>query len=589
MSITPSLLPLLNNLQTITQNAHRSSSAFYLENSPAARTHVIKIRSRLSELLFKIFQALFGHTHSHRENIKSFIKEHIKVFNQEPKESYLENHKLCTDLFLAVQKYNHCIKQNSPLLSSALFDELSLNELITPESCPELSPVTINRNQITKSFLENIPKEQHPYIHEEGFWQKHQVYHYDKPLQPVNHIHEALLSFCVTQPERLLSLIGRMIEAAASIFGYKITYFNQYHYFKNQEDSLNTIYANDYPVNLTHPASYWIGHATCLLGLPIKTKQGGCINVNLITDPIEGDIHKVLYPRMTAPARTMDDAPMPHIYMLSHNHLDHYDSLALMKLVHFQPIMLVPQGDGDKFKQLGFTNIYEHNWWQSITIPLQQGSHEASITITAVPANHWSGQCLCDGHHSAFLGYVIHQEEGDIYFAGDTARLSESHINTLRDRFNIRSMFQPGGPDETRENMVTTHQSSADGLWMHFNLMVKNLYIKGKFRTRAKVNFIKETKKLRTVYMHTKTYKLGNLHYDDTDESVRRVKEKLKTKKCPEGMKNYENEVAVELMQISQSLKFHNDETLTEEDILTILEEGVIIPKIGSLTQLATA
>ena len=307
----------------------------------------------------------------------------------------------------------------------------------------------------------------------------------------------------------------------------------------------------------------------------------------MITDPVEGDLNKILYPRMTKPAKTVDTCPIPHVFLLSHNHRDHLDEDSLKKLVKYQPVMLVPEGDKTKFTDLGFKNVYENNWWQTTTIPIVQGNKKAELKITAVPSNHWSGRGPCDGHHAGFVGYVIHKEDGDVYFAGDTARLSHDHITTLAQRFNIRTMFQPGGPDEARKDMESTHQSSADGLWMHFELPLRNLYEKEDYRNNySKQTFIEEAKKLRTIYMHTKTYKLGNLHFDDTEASIARVKKFLAADPDSEATAN-EMKVGEQILSFGQKTIFQDGSYLTSEDILEILNAGVVVPMIGSRTELA--
>jgi hypothetical protein len=248
--------------------------------------------------------------------------------------------------------------------------------------------------------------------------------------------------------------------------------------------------------------------------------------------------------------------------------------------------MLVPEGDQEKFRKLGFKHIYAQNWWKTTTIPVERIGEKGELKITAVPSNHWSGQGVCDDHHSTVVGYVIHQKDGDIYFAGDTARLSEEHIETLRNRFNIKNMFQPGGPDEARKNMEGTHQASVDALWMHFNLIVKRIYSEGKFQNRSKADFIERAKRSKTLFMHTKTYKLGNLHFSDTDDSVNRLKTSFRNGRLDPDIRSYEKKVYDELVAFGKGFVFTDGSHLSQEDILSILDASVIIPKIGSRTTL---
>lgn len=591
MNINSSISTSYNNVNLIAQNSHRRAEAFGIVKHQKGKesSSVIKRNHKLIELLLTAKHIFFGGGKSYQQKLHTLIESNVEALTHESQNAYIKNDLSYTELFLAAQRYNHAVNMSQePSLKKEvpLFENLSLKKPIIPKHCPETAPVIIHANKIVQTKLENIPADQEPYIHQEGL-RKHKLYHYNKADTKIDHGKEAARIFFSTQIERLLSLIGRIIETVAKIFNKEISFFNKYHYFKNGKNNKAEIYADDAPLSQKDQASsYWIGHATCLFNIPVQSNEGKSIPVNIITDPVEGDLNKLLYPRMTKPARSIETCPTPHIYLLSHNHLDHYDKQTIKKLRKTQPVMLVPEGDAKKFQKLGFKNVYETNWWQTTTIPIEHQGQKGEIKITAVPSRHWSGQGPCSGHHAAFVGYVIHQEKGDIYFAGDTARLSEAHIKTLRERFNIQSMFQPGGPDEMRKDMESTHQASVDGLWMHFNLMLRNLYDREFYSLKTKEKFIQEAKKLQTIYMHTKTFKLGNLHFDDTEESVARVKESLRTGIISSGMKTYEKLVYQELLAIGQTFIFKDGSQLKAKDVLDLLDESIIIPKIGSRTEL---
>ena len=583
------------NINLICQNVERTPEALYVERSDKEDENsplLIKENNLLTYIFLRIKLFFDNDRASRAAQLHSVLEANVKALDRLPLKEYLDpkTHNF-TELFLAAQRYNHLV--HTWLLSDRDISLLDWLPPCSPIKLPEAAPIKAITNKIFQAPLEGIAQEQQPHVMEkEGLFGKHKVYHYNEADIHIDHGMEALRIFSNTQLERLMSLIGRVVETVAKVFGIEVTFFKEYHYFRNDEDQKGEIYAHDAPLTALHSSqatSYWIGHATCMLNVPIESSlDRGDITVNILTDPVEGDLNKLLYPRMTEPARSIDDCPMPHVITLSHNHLDHFDKDTLKKLVKYQPVVLVPEGDKEKFTTLGFLRVYENNWWQTTTIPIEQGDNKGELKITAVPANHWSGQGPCDGHHSAFVGYVIHKKEGDIYFAGDTARLSEDHITTLRNRFNIQTMFQPGGPDEARADMKSTHQASVDGLWMHFNLIVRNLYEKGDWGKKTKAEFIQEAIKLRTIYMHTKTFKLGNLHFDDTEQSIKRTKDCMNLDHEMEGKnwKDYEEAVIYELEAIGENLKFSDNDYIDWRDILVILDECVIVPKIGSRTLL---
>lgn len=591
------------NFNLIVQHADQRAEAFcvikkYGEGKKLL--YEIKKNNLFKELFLRAKHAIGIGAQSHRDKLHSVIEANVLHLNQNYRKAHLkktcecegacnDHPKTYTKLFITAQKYNHAIAMSLDPVhqkEARLFKDLSLKSYALSESCPEAMPIKINLQEIARSKMK-VPKDQRPYIRKRG---RHKFYHYNEKDTQISHSKEAAFIFISTQRERVISLVGRIVENIAHIFKHKIHFFEKYHYFKNSREKSNHIYAKDAPLAETNqPTSYWIGHATCFLSIPLKSDTGSRIPINIITDPVEGDLNKILYPRMTRVGKPIASCPLPHIYMLSHNHLDHYNAKTIKRLKKFQPIMLIPKGDLIKFQKLGFKHVYEHNWWQSTTIPVEQGDQKAEIKITAVPANHWSGGEPGTAHKSATVGYIIHSAEGDIYFAGDTARLSEQHITTLRDSFNIRSMFQPGGPDEIRKHMKSTHQASADGIWMHVHLMLENLHRRGNYSQRSKEAFMEDAKKLRTLYMHTKTFKLGNLHFDDTDKTVENIKKALEQKTAGGDippMKDYEEQVCDEILAISENLKFSDQDNLTSKDLLELINEGVIIPKIGSRTTL---
>ena len=73
--------------------------------------------------------------------------------------------------------------------------------------------------------------------------------------------------------------------------------FRKYHYFRGNED----VYCNDSPLaNVDTATSYWIGHATCLMNIPLTSSSGRKMAVQLITEfNCMRKYHPLLYPRMT--------------------------------------------------------------------------------------------------------------------------------------------------------------------------------------------------------------------------------------------------------------------------------------------------
>lgn len=157
-------------------------------------------------------------------------------------------------------------------------------------------------------------------------------------------------------------------------------------------------------------AATWLGHSSYLL------RWGG---QTLLTDPF---LTSVAAPRpATSPRRFVPPALRPRELppidwlLLSHNHYDHFDAATLARLPGRAEIRaVVPLGLGPALRRLGYRQIHELDWWQSVAT--------AGITVTAVPAIHFSRRGAFDGNRTLWCGFVVETADGRrLYFAGDTA------------------------------------------------------------------------------------------------------------------------------------------------------------------------
>lgn len=566
---------ITSNLFIISNNIHKNARHFRVKTQRDG-TKVIKENSFLRKAFYS--------SQAHKKTLEKTIRRNIRELSFLGREYFVDQQTSeMTKLFIAAQKYNQTVER-AKSCPNALGKKIKL-KLVKNRRVLELNPSKVL--SITEVLVpENLQNDKPEVFKERRLFSKCHVRRY--PGDTINHGKEAGRIFFHTQKERFLSAIGRAVEAVAKLFGKRPAKFQKYHY-RNHNETDEQIYAKPTsPIrkSSSEPTSFWLGHATLFLNIPLKSQNGKSASFNVITDPVEGDLNKLLYPRQTKFALPIEKIPAPDVYLLSHNHLDHYSKNTIKKLFAQQPIMIVPLGDKKRYaaiaKKLGFgdSNIHELDWWEKKEITFEKNGETYSMQISATPARHWSGQGPCGGHESTFLGYVIQGHEGgDIYFAGDTARLNDDHIQKLQENFNIRWNFQPGGPDEVRKEMQSTHQASVDGLWMHFKMMIPRIYTEG----MDKQKFLKRAEKLKTIYMHTMTFKLGNLHVGDTRESVEKVLQAL-TKDEPESLKlkSYEEQVYLELCALCDDLRFSGDEMLSHSEMAELLEKTVIVPKIGS-------
>ena len=196
-----------------------------------------------------------------------------------------------------------------------------------------------------------------------------------------------------------------------------------------------------------HFSSFWIGHATCLFGIPVLSNTGSRSRVMVLTDPTEESVNGLFYPRMTEPGKPIEGCPPIPVCLLSHNHMDHVSSSVMKKLLCYDPLVVVPPGDGGYLRSMGFSRVVEVGWFEETAIDVADRDGKSfRFTVAGVPANHGSGNLHQPRRKALFNGYVIRSSalDGDIYFSGDTARLDAGHTAVLRDSFNIKYNFQPG-------------------------------------------------------------------------------------------------------------------------------------------------
>jgi N-acyl-phosphatidylethanolamine-hydrolysing phospholipase D len=161
----------------------------------------------------------------------------------------------------------------------------------------------------------------------------------------------------------------------------------------------------------------WIGHSTYVL-------EFGHQKTNVIIDPVfshRASIHQKIGPkRFRRPACTVDELPRIDIVCISHNHCDHLDTNSVIQLhKKFDPVFYVPLGLSVwMYKTLGQqARVYELDWGQRISF-----NHDVSVTF--VPAQHWSARNGFDVNASLWGGFGIHVKYAfdtyTVYFAGDT-------------------------------------------------------------------------------------------------------------------------------------------------------------------------
>ena len=187
--------------------------------------------------------------------------------------------------------------------------------------------------------------------------------------------------------------------------------------------------------------------------------------VNILTDPVWStrvSPFKWTGPRrMKSPGVRFEDLPRIHLVLLTHNHYDHLD-LQTMRMVWgaHHPEIIVPLGLKQFLEDKHIRAMCEMDWWQ--TTELQN-----RLTITCVPAQHFSGRGLLDRDATLWCGYVVSTSAGNIYFAGDTGYNEETFKEIGARCGPFKTSMIPIGAYEPRWFMSSIHVSPEEAIKIH--------------------------------------------------------------------------------------------------------------------------
>lgn len=388
-----------------------------------------------------------------------------------------------------------------------------------------------------KTEFQTVPRKGKKYIASEG---EHDV----------DHGRESLPIFFETQTKRVLRGLFDLLKIKN----------NPFKYFSRGEDKMpGAIYQKDkVQQQVTKGVSIQnVGHATQLI------QASG---MNILTDPVFGPLHPLFYLANTKPGVKPEDLPTIDAIVISHNHRDHVDEKSLKKIAKLFPNvqLFVPKGDKKLFHEFGFKNVVEFDWYEQVTLE----KNGKKVELTAVPADHWSGRKGFDAQHSSVSGWIINpkDEGGLFYFAGDSARLSKERTRTISELIYLKLKskdpkakqafynLQPGGPNYTRKDMRSTHQSAVESLLTSFQISLNLAKLdteleKDKKARKSARQWLEATS---TIFMHQNKYELGPDRFNENLIIFKRIVDTLKEMQENNWTLNEQKEYLKQLAKIQK-------------------------------------
>ena len=208
-----------------------------------------------------------------------------------------------------------------------------------------------------------------------------------------------------------------------------------------------------------------VGHSTFLIQMD---------GLNILVDPIWSDrcspVSWAGPRRHSRPGLRFEDLPSIEAVLVSHNHYDHLDLPTLEQLAKKgTPRSLVPLGNGDLVREAGLPTVDELDWWQSVRL-------SSDVTVTLVPAQHFSSRTLWDRNRALWGGFVISGPSGNVFYAGDTGygpyfREIARRFSPIRTAILPISPFQPLSSDKpSSDYRLRVHMRPREAVQAHIDL-----------------------------------------------------------------------------------------------------------------------
>jgi L-ascorbate metabolism protein UlaG (beta-lactamase superfamily) len=170
-------------------------------------------------------------------------------------------------------------------------------------------------------------------------------------------------------------------------------------------------------------------------------------NKNILTDPVwsshAGPFGEYGVKRSIYPGVDIDDLPKIDFILVSHSHYDHLDLPTIDKLTkQHKPQIITGLGVSKyiNYCQEYYKNCTELNWWEKLEVA------DSKLSFHFVPAHHWSSRFFLDKNTSLWGGFIVQNDQDNLYFAGDTGFADGKIFKQIKEKYgNFRLSLLPIG------------------------------------------------------------------------------------------------------------------------------------------------
>jgi L-ascorbate metabolism protein UlaG (beta-lactamase superfamily) len=216
-------------------------------------------------------------------------------------------------------------------------------------------------------------------------------------------------------------------------------------------------YADRPPVRLQGSAwriSY-VGHASLLIQTAAR---------NVLLDPVwsmRASPFRFVGPkRVNDPGIAFANLPPIDVVLVSHGHYDHLDlrTLSQIAAVHGARV-ITPLGNDTIMRNYDPAIAAEaYDWGNRVNIG-------GGITVTLVPAQHWSARNLSDRNMALWASFVIETPSGRIYFVADSGYGDGRYFRSARECYGpFRLAILPIGAYEPQWFMRDHHMNPGESV-----------------------------------------------------------------------------------------------------------------------------